>query len=242
MKTMLLNGSPKRKFSVSSNLLKSLFLLKGEVKFENIRNKSGYEHITKQLNNIDNLVIAIPLYVDGIPSHFLEFMQYLEKYCTDNNLHFNIYVISNGGFIEGKQSRVLFSIFKNFCDRAGLVWNGGIGIGGGVMINVLSIMLKVYFSLFILNCIVNGIKTGYWLPLNALLDFTEYLAIWLFINIGVLFYEIRITQSINQKKYFGEKYTRAMIPTFLFIIIADIFFIITGLFHGKTVFSLIKNK
>ena len=68
------------------------------------------------------------------------------------------YVVSKGGFIEGSQNRPLMQVLENFCNRCNFQWCGGVGIGGGVMLNVMRIMFLVYAGLFVLNTITSGLS------------------------------------------------------------------------------------
>jgi len=228
MKTLFINGSPKKKFSASEYFIDlQKFFIKGEIKKEKLRNKNDHECILSQLNDIDTVIFAVPLYVDGIPSHVLAFMKVMEKFCKENCLHIKLYVISNSGFIEGNQSRVLMRIFENFCVRSGIEWGGGIGIGGGVMLNVMRIVFVIQTALFLINMIISGFNNT-----NLILDYLNTAGLFIFFNLGVFFYAIRMGISVNRKKYFGEKYTRILIPSFVFIIFADIFFVIISVFQG----------
>lgn len=87
------------------------------------------------LRDADNVVFCLPLYIDGVPSHVLGFMREMERFCRDNGLSLHVYAISNGGFIEGNQSRPLMRVLESFCARSGRRWGGGIGIGGGVALD-----------------------------------------------------------------------------------------------------------
>ena len=48
----------------------------------------------------------------------------------------------------------------------------------------------------------------------------------------VLYYILRMGISVNRKKPFGKKYTRILIPSFVFILFADIFFILISVLQG----------
>ncbi len=233
MKTLLINGSPKKKRSVSGFFLdmESLFI-GGERKKETLRNKSDHERILTKLDDTDNVVFCLPLYVDGVPSHVLYFMKDMEAYCREKNIHVNIYVISNGGFIEGRQNAWLMQVFENFCKRSDNTWCGGIGIGGGVMLNVMRILLVVYAGILLLNIVINGVAEGNWLPVEAFQNFGQQAFMTLFFSCGVIFYELLMAGSIRKGKVFGVRFTRAMMPSFLFILVADIFFVITSIFQG----------
>lgn len=233
MKTVFINGSPKKKFSASFYFLNvQRFWVRGKVVKEKLRNKNDYERILQELKDADAVVFCIPLYVDGVPSHVIPFMKEMELFCKDSDLHLNVFVVSNSGFIEGKQNRALLQVFENFCARSGITWGGGIGIGGGVMLNVMSIVFKVQVGLLLLNMILSGIQYGNWLPVDAFLNFATQALTISFLNLGVFLYTWQMGNALNKGKSFGEKYTRILIPSFVFILFADIFFFIISIFKG----------
>lgn len=226
MKTVFINGSPKKKLSVSSYLLGIVRLLvKGEVVTEQVRNAKDHERILNSIRDANTVVFGLPLYVDGVPSHMLTFMKEMEKFCVENQIHLNVYVLSNGGFIEGCQNKPLMQVFENFCKRCNFEWCGGVGIGGGVMLNVMRIMFLVYLGLFALNTITAGLAAS--LPI-----FAEQLVVVLFFSLGAFYYCFRMGLAVNKGSNCGVKYTRILLPSFLFILAADIFFIIISVFQG----------
>ena len=233
MKTVFINCSPSKRFSASSYFifLERLFV-SGEKVTETLRNKSDHERILQQLENAEAVVFALPLYVDGIPSHVLRFMEVLEQFCREKNLHFSVYCIANNGFIEGRQNEPLMQVFENFCSRAGLKWGGGTGIGGGVMLNVTRIGFIVEFVLLLVNMLLSGFQTGNFFPEAVLINFAENMLILLFLNCGVLLYLFQVAKAVWHGTFFGKKYTRIMLPSFVFIIFADIFFIIVSIIKG----------
>lgn len=233
MKTVFINGSPKKRFSASDYFLNvERFFVKGNTVKEKLRNKSDYERILEVVKDVDNVVFCLPLYVDGVPSHVLSFLKEMELFCKENNLHLNISVIANGGFIEGNQNRALMQVFTNFCKRSGLNWCGGIGIGGGVMLNVMRIMFYVQVGLLLLNMVLSGFQTGNWLPLDAIWNFVSNVLLIVYFNLGVFWYSFKMSKAIGKGTYIGEKYTRILIPSFVFILFADIFFVIISIFEG----------
>ena len=233
MKTVFINCSPSKRFSASSYFifLERLFV-SGEKVTETLRNKSNHERILQQLENADAVVFALPLYVDGVPSHVLRFMEVLEQFCREKDMHFGVYCIANNGFIEGRQNEPLMQVFENFCSRAGLKWGGGTGIGGGVMLNVTRIGFIVEFVLLLVNMLLSGFQTGNFFPEAVLINFAENLLILLFLNCGVLLYLFQMANAVRHGTFFGKKYTRIMLPSFVFIIFADIFFIIVSIIKG----------
>jgi hypothetical protein len=177
-------------------------------------------------------VFCLPLYVDGVPSHVLGFLEKMEVFCRDNSLNLHVYCIANNGFIEGKQNEPLMQVFENFCARAHLVWGGGVGIGGGVMLNVSRILFVVEIGILLLNIILSLMNGGGLFPKEAWQSFAQNALLLLFFNSGVLFYLAGMGAAIRKGECFGKKYTRIMIPSFIFILFADIFFVIVSIFEG----------
>ena len=135
MKIMMIDGSPKVSKSNSEyflNILSDFIESKDIVKYK-LSKKVDYEDIIKEINTIDTLVFAFPLYVDSLPSHVLEFLIMLEENFKDNLKGVNVYVIANCGFYEGKQNNIALNIMKCWCKKMNIKWAQGIGIGAGEM-------------------------------------------------------------------------------------------------------------
>ena len=233
MKTVFINCSPKKRFCASDYFLflQRLFI-GGKKVTEKLRTPADYSRILSQLHDAQAVVFGVPLYVDGIPSHVLRFMEAMEAFCKENGLHLHVYCIANNGFIEGKQNEPLMQSFEHFCSRAGLAWGGGVGIGGGVMLNVTRILFFVNIGLLLLNTALSVFRTGDFFPKDAWISFGESAALLVFFNLGVLLYLGRMGRFIRKGASAGKKYTRIMVPSFLFILFADIFFVIISLFQG----------
>ncbi len=233
MKTVFINCSPKKNFCASAYFLFLQRLFTGGEKVnEKLRSPADHTRILEQLKDAQAAVFGLPLYVDGVPSHVLRFMEEMETFCRENGLKLNIYCVANNGFIEGKQNEPLMQVFEHFCTRAGLVWGGGVGIGGGVMLNVTRILFIVDIGLLALNTLLSVANTGNFFPADAWLSFAENAALLLYFNLGVLFYLAGMGRAIRKGTVFGKKYTRILIPSFIFILFADIFFIIISIFEG----------
>ena len=131
-------------------------------------------------------------------------------------------------------------MYECWCRRAGLVWGGGVGIGGGEMFHCLAVYYPVAFAVLIVINIIKytlGIEITFstWLPL------VENIGIYLFFNCGVFYCMARLSASIRKLHQTKNRYTRIMVPAFLFIPMADIFMTITALFNGKIIFVLLKK-
>lgn len=234
MKTVFINCSPKQNFSASSYLaaLQRLFV-RGKKVTKNLRVKKDHECIFEELKNAESIVLCLPLYADGPPSHVLAFLEESEKFFLENNLHPNFYCIANNGFIEGRQNEALMQVMENFCCRAGINWCGGLGIGGGVMLNVTRIVFIVQTGILSFQLIKTGIQTGNYFHLGVITAFLENAGILLFFNSGLLFFFTWMGTAINKAgKFFGKHYTRILIPSFIFIPIANLFFFIISIFKG----------
>ena len=233
MKTVLINCSPKKRFCASAYFLfLQRLLVRGEKVNEKLRTPADHTRILEQLRDAQAVVFGLPLYVDGVPSHVLRFMEEMEVFCRENGLKLNVYCVANNGFIEGKQNEPLMQVFEHFCTRAGLVWGGGVGIGGGVMLNVTRILFIVQIALLALNTVLSAVNTGDFFPREAWLSFAENTVLLLYFNLGVLFYLAGMGRAIGKGAAFGKKYTRILIPSFVFILFADIFFIIISVLEG----------
>lgn len=233
MKTVLINCSPKKRFCASAYFLflQRLFV-GGETVSEKLRVPADHERILARLSGAQSVVFCLPLYVDGVPSHVLRFLEKMEAYCRENDLRLSVYCVANNGFIEGKQNEPLMQTFENFCSRAGLSWGGGVGIGGGVMLNVTRLLFLVDVGLLLLNTVLSAVQTGNFFPKCAWISFGENVALLLYFNLGVLFFLARMGRRIRKGGFAGKKYTRILIPSFLFILFADIFFVIASVLEG----------
>ena len=233
MKTVFINCSPKKRFCASAYFLflQRLFVGGNKVN-EQMRTPADHDRILEHLRDAQAVVFGVPLYVDGIPSHVLRFLEEMEAFCKENGLRLSLYCVANNGFIEGRQNEPLMQQFAHFCSRAGLSWGGGVGIGGGVMLNVTRILFWVDVALLLVNTILSAARSGNFFPRDAWISFGENAALLLFFNAGVLCYLGRMGAAIRKCAFFGKKYTRILIPSFLFILFADIFFLIISLLEG----------
>ncbi len=230
-KTVLINCSPKRKLSVSGFLMRCAgTLIRGEKEYLQLRTPADRQAILRALKTAGKVVFVTPLYVDSVPSHMLAFMREMEAFCRENALSLKVYVIANNGFIEGKQNEPLMQVMEHFCGRAGLEWCGGIGIGGGVMLNVERILITVFFFRMILFVLLRAVQGEDLLP--PVRSYGITLLELLGLCCGIIAYAVRLAVHINRGTDAGKRYTRIMLPSFVFILFADIFFVIISIFQG----------
>jgi multimeric flavodoxin WrbA len=244
MRVLVINGSPKKKggASVFFSRILGVMLFSQKVIFKAAGLSRNYDDIFTHLQNTDVVIISAPLYVDGIPSHLIHFLKQMEEYCVNNKCKFVLYVISNAGFIEGRTNRAHLEQYKCWCKRANITWGGGLGIGGTVMLHSIFYIIPLWSVIqFVIGIIINITSGNAAINNGMLTSFSHGMLIWLFFNIGLLFCTFNLAQAIKKKKLIKNRYTRAMLPSLVFLIIADIFMALSALFHGKLIFSLYKK-
>jgi multimeric flavodoxin WrbA len=141
MKLMFINGSPKAGGSASAEILKELqSYIPGHTVSECAFHAGGRltPALIDEISEQDVLVFAFPLYVDGIPSHLLRVLVELEKELKSRPRERVAYAVVNAGFYEGRQCVNALDMMKLWCEKTGVRWGQGLGIGGGGMLAGLS--------------------------------------------------------------------------------------------------------
>lgn len=138
MKIALIDASPKAKDSNSAYLLselKQLIKEQADIFEFSVHPGSRYLEQFSAVCACNALVFAFPLYVDGIPSHLLRFLEELQAYLNSGEpKDITVYAVVNCGFCEGRQNRLAIELMKNWCRRAGLSWGQGLATGAGEML------------------------------------------------------------------------------------------------------------
>ncbi|MRN56345.1 hypothetical protein [Paenibacillus monticola] len=141
MKIAMINGSPKPVKSNSALMLKTLDPListGNELTYYNINKRPLTIEQYCELCRMDTLIIAFPLYVDGIPSHLFRMLVALEEFMrVEREQEIYVYTIINNGFFEGRQNHIALEIMRNWCTRCGLHFGQGLGQGAGEMMGFL---------------------------------------------------------------------------------------------------------
>ena len=138
MKLAFINGSPKAKDSASEcilKMLKNLFNNNDMISEYNFRKPHLDNKEIEQICQCNAIVMAFPLYVDGIPAHLLSCLYEMEKFFKASpNPNAKVYALVNSGFYEGKQNSLALEMVENWCEKCGISFGQGIGIGGGGML------------------------------------------------------------------------------------------------------------
>lgn len=141
---VLLIGSPKR-FSSSSASLGQYFLEglnKNNIETTKLhihsvlKNKEKKRKMLLEIEKADLLILSFPLYVDTLPAKVIELLSILasnEKFVNSAENKF-IIAISNSGFPESSQNEIALKVVKNFAEKTGIKWLGGIAVGMGASI------------------------------------------------------------------------------------------------------------
>jgi hypothetical protein len=150
-----LNGSPKKQASASANILGAMEERLAE--HDAVRLRVPSDSVTEtasQFASLDALVLAFPLYVDGIPAHLLGFLEALERalYPTfsapdasetpvrnPDLKAVKLYVLINCGFMEPEHTEVAVDMIKLWCERVGFIFGRAASFGGGGMASSLKI-------------------------------------------------------------------------------------------------------
>lgn len=147
MLTVLVNGSPKGGISGSGCVLDEVKKhLKGtECADINLRKGTVSPEDTEILKKADSIIIAFPLYVDGVPSHLLRCMEQIR------DINAGVYAVCNCGFYEAQQNKHDLKIMENWCKANNLNWKRGIGIGGGGALGMIMPSSNMMFKKKVVN-------------------------------------------------------------------------------------------
>ena len=242
MNLLILNASPKKKGGSSRffSRLFRLFLPGIRKKAVSLSGRQDFQRVLELFPCADAVCLFVPLYVDGLPAHVSEFLIQAERYCKSHPCRFRLYALSNNGFVEGKQNRPALRMLRAWCERTGITWGGGIGVGGGTMLQVLGIVYPILTGIILFQMALSLFGGGT-VAAGLLCSLAVQIFTWLFLNSGMLFCMARLSSAIRMERVSADRFTRVMIPSFLFIPIADIFMILSSLFQGRFLFALLKH-
>lgn len=249
MKTLLVDCSPKKNLSTSAYLLSTLSVqITGKKEKIKLLPKN-YDSICKSMQKADVVVFAMPIYVDGVPASALRFFEHVQNYCVENQLPpVKVYAIVNCGFYEGEQTKTCHHIIENWCDRCGFRYMGGIGQGAGEMIGIIRFVnpfIAVVGSLiqFLINAIILGPQFTFIEALRRVgfVNISVNIGLFFLFNIFMYIAIFKLAKACRHMKSTPVIYSTVFCPRFLFVIFADLFWIIRALFHGVPFWTL-KDK
>ncbi|MDR1796072.1 MAG: NAD(P)H-dependent oxidoreductase [Clostridiales Family XIII bacterium] len=135
MKIVLINGSPKTKRSISGTLLGALSEhLPPEAERAQLHViGAGGAEARAAIAGADVWVLAFPLYIDGLPSHLIRFLERAVVGEVVPKQGAVVYTLVNNGFYEPEQCKNAVAAVKLFCNKAGLFWGQAVCVGAGPM-------------------------------------------------------------------------------------------------------------
>ena len=87
------------------------------------------------LDGVEKFVFCTPLYVDGLPSQVIRFMEEAQRHLSWKPQ--KVYVLANMGLYESSQLINLFSAVKQWCSKMNTDYCGGLGVSAGELLGVL---------------------------------------------------------------------------------------------------------
>lgn len=253
MKTVLLTTSPKKhsRWANSSYFLwlTGLQIRKKDKICLNLKGKKDYNSIFAVCKNADVLVIAMPVYVDAIPFHVLRFLQEAQK--EADNWHCKVYVVTNCGFFEGEQCKLLLNQVACWCKRCRLEYGGGLGVGAGEMLGVLRITNLIFAIICaFLQFTVTAIHltlTSQFSVLGALsginlISFCINIGLFLLWSMGLFINTALFGKSIRSVKTVNDQFTTVWFCGWpLFKYFATVFWIVRAAWNRVPIWKMKKQ-
>jgi multimeric flavodoxin WrbA len=138
---LLLLGSPKAGPSTSGSLLDYLGMRLREHGVDVLRIHLDQtmtvgrcvSDLLTAIDKADVILLAFPLYIDGLPSNALRAMEAIADHPCPSGARKRIgfAAISNSGFPEAAQSETALATCHRFAEDAEFSWRGGLALGGG---------------------------------------------------------------------------------------------------------------
>lgn len=133
---VILNGSPRVKKNSNTNKIIQAFvegLEKADIthKLYSLSNRAEWDETRKAFMTNDNIIIAVPLFVECLPSLLLEFLSTLP---TERKQPAKLSFILHGGFDEGHQLRLGEKFLQSLPAQLGCTCGGVLVKGGSFML------------------------------------------------------------------------------------------------------------
>ncbi|MGG5797365.1 NAD(P)H-dependent oxidoreductase [Edwardsiella tarda] len=140
---VIINGSPKKTNSASSKLAQEIIALLPALDIHPMISalqvcngaKGSQQALEQALADADILLFIFPLYADGLPARLLQMMSLIPAAISRARGPLTVYAMCNCGFYESAHTHLALRMVAHFCADKGFDWQGGIGIGGGEIID-----------------------------------------------------------------------------------------------------------
>ena len=103
-----------------------------------IRSEEAWESLIASMVRSDVILLAAPLYVDGLPAPVIETLHRLSQAkgaLAREGTPPRMLALLNCGFVESEQNATAQAMVRLFCEDIGFQWSGEVSIGAGGMIN-----------------------------------------------------------------------------------------------------------
>jgi multimeric flavodoxin WrbA len=134
-RALLLVGSPRREKSTSASLGGYLFerMRQCGVQTETLHIYPSIDTgaLSASVGSSDLVVLAFPLYVDGLPAPVVAVLETLARSGSLTASPVRFAAIANCGFPEASQNDTALAICAEFARAAGFCWMGSLSLGGG---------------------------------------------------------------------------------------------------------------
>lgn len=103
-----------------------------------LQSQEDWDAMVASMSRADVILLAAPLYVDGLPAPVIETLHRLleaKSMLVSEGNPPRMVSLLNCGFVESKQNITAQSMVHLFCESMGFQWAGGISVGAGGMIN-----------------------------------------------------------------------------------------------------------
>ena len=135
---IILNGSPRVKKNSNTNKIIQAFgggLQQTGVSYDlySLSNCSEWDEAREAFMTNDNIIIALPIFVECLPSLLLEFLSTLP---TERKQPARLSFILHGGFDEGHQLRLCEKILQTLPAQLGCTFGGTLVRGGSFMLRM----------------------------------------------------------------------------------------------------------
>lgn len=133
MKITMIEGTAKKRKSASSVLLHGLreYLPGVEVAEYALKHAQISREAKEAILGADVLILAVPLYVDAIPSHMISVLEELEQNLALLPEKPVVYGVMNCGFYEGEHCEIAAEMLQHWCAHCGAVFGGSVAVGAG---------------------------------------------------------------------------------------------------------------
>ncbi|ONI38531.1 hypothetical protein AN639_07625 [Candidatus Epulonipiscium fishelsonii] len=92
-------------------------------------NKRNQDELINKIEEYSQLLFVFPLYADGLPAPFLDFLKMLERALLKHKPIVSILI--NCGFIEHSQNDIAVEMIKLFCNQNEYIFGSVLKIGAG---------------------------------------------------------------------------------------------------------------